>query len=70
MLSATATVIPGARNVIALPTATGSPKQAAFVKIRTVVPALAMPLTSGVLSLAVGSVPVTIGTAGAAESST
>jgi hypothetical protein len=68
----TEAVMPGDANVVALPVATGLPLQSDVAYRRTVAPAAAVPLTSGLLSLAgeSGSVSVSVGSPGAVESST
>jgi hypothetical protein len=64
--AATVTAMPGEAKLAALPVAAGLPEQSAVVKILIVDPALAAPFTLGVVLLPgdVGSVPVTVGTAG------
>ena len=66
-LSGTETVIPGEWNCEALPVATGVPEHPTVLKIFTLVPEPAVPITFGALSLAgdAGLVEVIFGVAGA-----
>ena len=71
-LSGTETARPGEAKPLALPVAAGAPVQSLVLKILTVVPASAEPLTSGLLLLAgeAGWVAVTLGGSGAQSTRT
>ena len=71
-LARTVTVMPGEANAAAVPVETGKPLQSDVVKIVTVEPASAVPISAGEALLAgeAGLLELIVGAAGIVESST